>query len=325
MNKIKKVLLTAMIGTLVFSAVGCKMIQKTPEAIQNTVLAKVGDAKITKADLDELIDPYIDRYKEQYGEDFTSNSAVQEQVKALKEEAIGILIDEEILLQKAKELNLVPEDAELDKQVEETMAKEKEAYGGEEAFTAALTQSGLTEETYKEYSKKRIITQLVIEDMTKDVEISDEDVKKYYDENPTEFTGADISHILVTDEAKANEVRERLVNGEDFATVAKEVSEDTGSKEDGGSIGFTMYNTTELVPEFVAGMSTLKEGEISEPIKSDYGYHIIKATGVKVTPFEEVKDTTKTTLEQKEKSRIYDENLEKWNKELKVKIYEDRL
>lgn len=324
MNKIKKVLATAMIGTLAFSVVGCKMIQKTPESIQKTVLAKVGSEKITKADLDKMIKPYMDQYAQQYGEKFETDETLKEKITALKTEAMGILVDEKILTQKAKELKLVPEQAELDKQVTETMEKEKESFGGAEAFEKALAGSGLTEESYKKYNETKIITQLVIDDITKDIKVTDEDVKKYYDENPNNFTGADVAHILIKDEAKAKEVRERAAGGEDFAALAKEFSEDTGSKETGGSLGFTMYNTDKLVPEFVAGMSVLKEGEISQPIQSQFGYHIIKATGIKVTSFDEAKEQTKTTIESEQKSKIYDESLEKWNKELGVKIYTDR-
>ncbi|MGL5087790.1 MAG: peptidylprolyl isomerase [Clostridium sp.] len=326
MNKIKKVLATAMVGTLAFSVVGCKMIEKTPEAIQKTVLAKVGNQKVTKADLDNIIKPYMSQYEQQYGPSYATDPKVADQIIALKKEAMGILVDEKILLEKANELKLVPAQAELDKQVEETMVKEKESFGGEDGFKSALEASGLTEESYKKYNETRIITQLVIDNMTKDIaEVTDEDAQKNYDENPNNFTGADVSHILLTDEAKAKEVRERAANGEDFAALAKEFSEDTGSKETGGSLGYTMYNTTQLVPEFVAGMSALKEGEVSQPVKSQFGFHIIKATGVKVKTFEESKEEIKTTLSKTEKSKIYDENLAKWNKELKVKIYEDRL
>ena len=322
MNKIKKLLITAMLGTLAFSTVGCKMIEKTPEAIQKTVIAKVGNEKITKGDLDKLIKPYMEQYAQQYGEDFESNETMKEQIKSLKTQAVGILVDEKILLQKAEELNLVPEQEELDRQIAETMESDKETYGGEEAFNQALEASGLDEESYKEFIKKQIITQLVIEDMTKDVNITEDDIKKHYDENPNEFTEADISHILVTDEAQAKEIKEKLDNGGDFEALAKEFSID-GSKDNGGSLGVTKYNT--LVPEFVEGLNSIKEGEISEPVQSQYGYHIIKYKDAKVTPFDDVKDSIKIELEGEEKSKIYDEKLEEWNKELKVKIYEDRL
>lgn len=322
MNKIKRVLATAMVGTLAFSTVGCKMIQKTPEAIQKTVLAKVGDVKITKADLDSIIQPYMDQYAQQYGEDFESDEKIKEQVKALKEEAMGILVDEEILVQKARELNLVPEQAELDKQVKEIKDKEIEQFGGEEGFKTALAEAKLTEEDYKEFNERRIMTQLVMDDMTKDVAVSEEEVKKYYDENFNEFTGAEISHILVTDEAKSKEIKEKLNNGGDFEALAKEFSTD-GSKEQGGALGFTMYNT--LVPEFVKGLNSIKEGEVSEPVKSQFGYHIIKYTGKKVTSFDESKEGIKSTIESKQKAKIYDETLAQWNKDLNVKIYTDKL
>ncbi|MEG2868241.1 MAG: peptidylprolyl isomerase [Terrisporobacter sp.] len=322
MNKIKRVLAMAIVGTLAFSAVGCKMIQRTDESIQKTVLAKVGDVKITKADLDNMIQPYMDQYAQQYGADFENDEALKAQVLGLKEEAMGILVDEEILVQKAKELNLVPEQAELDKQVEEIKTREMEQFGGEEGFKTALAEANLTEEDYKEFNERRIITQLVMDDIVKDVAVTDEDVKKYYDENTIEFKGSDISHILVTDEAQAKEIKEKLNNGGNFEELAKEFSMD-GSKEKGGSLGFTMYNT--LVPEFVEGLGTIKEGEISEPIKSQFGYHIIKFTGEKVTPFEESKEELKTKLESEQKAKLYDETLAKWNTELNVKIYTDKL
>lgn len=321
MNKIKKVLATAMIGTLAFSAVGCKMIEKTPEAIKKTVVAKVGEVEITKGDLDKLI-PSDEQLAQQYGADFKNNEKFKEDLKAFKKDSLGKMIDQEIMIQKAKELNLVPAKEELDKQVTETLAPQIEQVGGDEAYKSALEQMGVTEEEYKKDIEKMIITQLVMEHMTKDVKISDEDVKKYYDENVNEFTEADMSHILVEDEAKAKEIRTKLDNDGDFAALAKEFSKD-GSGQEGGSLGVTKYNT--LVPEFVTGLNSIKEGEISQPVKSKFGYHIIKYTDKKVEAFDDVKEATKSKLQNEAEAKVYNESLDKWNEELKVKIYEDRL
>lgn len=318
MNKIKKVLATAMVGTLAFSAVGCKMIQKTPEAIQKTVIAKIGNKKITKGDLEKLI-PSEEQLAQQYGEDYKTN----EQFKTALKSLISQLVDEEILVQKAKELNLIPEQSELDTKVTEAIAPQIEQIGGDEAYKKALENMGLTEEEYKKDMERMILAQIVVEDITKDIEVAEEEIKKYYDENNTEFTEADISHILVEDEAKAKEIKEKLDNGGDFEALAKEFSIDGGSKGKGGALGVTKYNT--LVPEFVVGLNSIKEGEISAPVKSQFGYHIIKYKDAKVTSFEDAKDSIKTKLEGEQKSKIYDEKLEEWNKELKVKIYEDRL
>lgn len=321
MNKIKRVLATAMVGTLAFSTVGCKMIQKTPEAIQKTVVAKVGEVEITKGDLDKLI-PSNEQLEQQYGAGFENDEKFKEDLKAFKKDSLGKIIDQEIMIQKAQELNLIPEKEELDKQVTESLAPQIEQVGGDEAYKAALSQMGITEEEYKEDIKKMIITELVIEHMTKDVKLADEEVKKYYDDNLSNFTEADMSHILVKEESQAKEIKTKLDNGGDFEALAKEFSTD-GSGENGGSLGVTKYNT--LVPEFVVGLDSIKEGEISQPVKSTFGYHIIRYTNKNIEAFDEVKESIKSNLENEEKMKIYDESLDTWNEELKVKIYEDRL
>jgi peptidyl-prolyl cis-trans isomerase D len=89
-------------------------------------------------------------------------------------------------------------------------------------------------------------------------------------------------HILVADEATANTVRQRLLNGEDFAKVAAEVSTDTATKDKGGDLGWFARGT--MVPEFDAVAFTLKVGEISQPVKSQFGYHIIQVLAHNVVP-----------------------------------------
>ena len=91
-------------------------------------------------------------------------------------------------------------------------------------------------------------------------------------------------HILVADEATANTVRQRLVNGEDFAKVAAEVSTDTGTKDKGGDLGWFARGT--MVPEFDAAAFTLKVGEISQPVKSQFGYHIIQVLAHTTVPLD---------------------------------------
>lgn len=325
MIKIKRIIAAGALSIFAFSAVGCEMIQKTPEAIKNTVLAKVGDVKITKGEVDEIADPYL----QQYGSDYDTNPNMAEQVKALRTQAINLLVEEKMMLKKAEELGVTPTKEEVDSEVQKYIESLKESYGGDEQFNAALEQAGMTLDEYTtkltESMKNKLATEKVTEDLFKDVNITDEDIKAYYEENKDSFGEANAEHIVVSDEAKAKEIRERIINGEDFATVAKEASEEPAAAESGGNLGVIKFNTTEYDQDFVAGLKALKEGEISEPVKSQFGYHIIRATKVKQGTFDEVKDSIKTTLENQKKNEIYSSSIEQWKKDYNVKIYEDRL
>lgn len=325
MNKIKKVLATAMVGTLAFSVVGCKMIQKTPEAIQNTVIAKVGDEKITKGDIDKELKSYLDQFAAQYGDNYEEDPKLKEVLHQYRVNMMNTLIDEKILLKKAKDLNLIPEQAELDKETQARIDQLKTTYGTEENFQKVLEASGHTDETFKKFIEEQVIAQKATEYIFKDINISDEDVKAEYEKNKENYGEANVSHILIADENKAKEIRERAANGEDFAELAKEFSEDPGSKDKGGDYGVIPYNSDKYVKEFVDGFKTLKEGEISQPVKSQYGYHIIKATNVKNYGFDDVKDEIKSELETAKKKEAYNKTMEEWKNEIKVKTYEDKI
>ncbi len=326
MKNIRKVVAACALSIFAFSSVGCEMIQKTPEAIKNTVLAKVGDIKITRGDVDEIANPYLESY---YGTDYDSNAEVADNVKQLRIQAINLLVEQKLMYKKAEELGVLPTQEEVDEETQNYITQVKENLGGEDAFNSALESAGMTLEEYTEELTKNIesniISTKVTEEIFKDINVSDEEIETYYNEHLDSYKTANVSHILIADEAKAKEVRERAVNGEDFATLAKEYSEDTGTKENGGSLGTTTYDTTQYVQEFTDAFKALKEGEISEPVKSTYGYHIIKVTDIKQETLDEAKDKIKTTLESEKQNEAYTNAIEQWKNDYGVKTYEDRL
>ncbi len=326
MIKIKKIIAAGALGIFAFSAVGCQMIQKTPEAINNTVLAKVGDVKITRGEVNEIADPYLQSY---YGTDYDTNEEVADYVRELRIQAINLLVEEKLMYKKAEELGVLPTDEEVETETNTYIEDLKESLGGEEEFNSALESAGMTLEEYTEQLRENMRANLISTNVTneifKDVTVSDDEIKTYYDEHLDSFKTATVSHILIKDEDTAKEVRERAANGEDFATLAKEYSEDTGTSENGGSLGTVAYDTTQYVQEFTDAFKALSEGEISEPVQSTYGYHIIKVTDIKQETFDEAKDSIKTTLETEKKNEIYATSIEEWKKEYKVKTYENRL
>ncbi|WP_105177528.1 peptidylprolyl isomerase [Clostridium cagae] len=343
MNKIKKIVASVVVATLAFSIVGCKMIEKTPESIKNTVLATVGKEKITQGDLDRDLKSITESLKQKYGENYESNADIKDQLKELKTQYLNAIVNEKVILAKSTELNLRPNDEELNKEVDEAVNYYKTAYQTEEQYNAFLEQNGFTEDEFKEYQKNQAVVRYVYQDMVKDVEVNDDDIQKYYDENKeTQFSTPgeiDFDKSL----QQANEIKSQLDGGANFSEVAKEKSQDPGTKDNGGSLGFIEYSSTKYVKEFMDGFKDLKEGEISQPIKSQFGYHIIKVTGVKddgaevahilvadkgegtVTPLEDVKEDIRGQLLQKKQSDVFNEKIEEWKKDVGVKIHDKNL
>jgi parvulin-like peptidyl-prolyl isomerase len=113
-----------------------------------------------------------------------------------------------------------------------------------------------------------------------------EDAQAMIDQDPLQFTQVCASHILVETEEEAVVVIERLEAGEDFAAVATEVSIDTGTGPDGGSLGCNAAAT--YPPEFAAAAAEAPIGEVTEPVETDFGYHVIVVENRTVAAAEEV-------------------------------------
>ena len=169
-----------------------------------------------------------------------------------------------------------------DKEVEEKVAELKEELG--ENFELVLQQNQLKDE---EELKEVLKDQLLMEKAAlKDVKVSEDEIKKRYEEYKPEIKA---SHILVKDEKTAQEVKKKLEEGAKFEDLAKEYSQDPGSAAKGGDLGF--FGPGKMVPEFEEAAYALEVNKISEPVKSQHGFHIIKVTEKKEKEsYEKMKD-----------------------------------
>ena len=343
MKRIKKLIAAVAIFTLSISVMGCKMIEKTPEAIQKTVYATVGDEKITKADMDEEMKATIDQLKQKYGDNYENDEKIKDQLKQMKVQYLNAMVNEKLMLKNAESVGVTPTDDELNEYADKQIEQLKQAYPDDAQLQQVLEANGFTEDSYKDYAKKQYKLQKVQEAITADVEVTDDDAKAYYDENKdSQYTvgaGANAAHILIAEKgsdgnidfdaslAKANEVKAKLDAGADFAQLASEYGTD-GTKDKGGDLGFVAYNQANYDQDFLAGFKQLSEGQISDPIKSQFGYHIIKATGIKdavVTPFDDVKEQIKSQLLQQKQTEAFNTKISEWKDASKVKTYEDKL
>ncbi|AWO73773.1 MULTISPECIES: peptidylprolyl isomerase [Geobacillus] len=180
------------------------------------------------------------------------------------------LIDEKVLSKKYKVT-----DEEIDREIERI----KEAYGTQ--YDLAVQQNG--EKVIREMVKLDLLrTKAAVED----IKVTEKELKEYYDNYKPKIRA---SHILVKDEKTAKEVKAKLDKGEDFSKLAKEYSQDPGSASNGGDLGW--FGPGKMVKEFEEAAYKLKVGEVSDPVKTDYGYHIIKVTDKeKKKSFNEMKD-----------------------------------
>ncbi|USK76083.1 peptidylprolyl isomerase [Peribacillus frigoritolerans] len=143
-----------------------------------------------------------------------------------------------------------------------------------ENFETALASSGYKSEA--DLKRALRIGMLQEKAAVADIKVKEADVKKAYEDYKPQIKAR---HILVEDEKTANEVKAKLDKGEDFAKLAKEYSTDTGTAEKGGELGW--FGQGEMVPAFEEQAYKMKKDEISKPIKSDYGYHIIQLLDTK--------------------------------------------
>lgn len=285
---IKKLLALSILAVLLLVlAAGCGSLPKS-------AVAEVNGKVITKEDLDRAVEDLKAQYQNQ---GFPEPDSAE--YKALQKQVAERLVNEEMLWFEADKMGITVSDEEVNQQ----MDTYKQQAGGEEQFNAQLEQQNYTVDRIKDQIRKSLLFQKLFPEVTKDAaQVTDEQAQKYFNENQALFQQPEtrtVRHILVADEAAANAVEARLKAGEDFATIAKEVSTDPGSKDKGGELGSVPIANSGFVPEFETAMNKLALNEISAPVKSSFGFHIIQVTAI--TPagqqtFDEIKEDLKQGL-----------------------------
>jgi parvulin-like peptidyl-prolyl isomerase len=242
------------------------------------IAAKVNGVPITTLELDRSFQAHVQ----------TPYAQVQEdpRAKEVLRKILDNLIDRELLLQQAKSLKMAVPPQQVDTEMQQLVKR----FPSKEVFEQALTAQNFTVEALKKDVEGQLLRQqLVKKEVLDKVNVSARDVQTFYDQHKDKYVEEEqvhARHILIrvppevtpTDEAKlkskADDALKRATTGEDFSALAKELSDD-GSKENGGDLGF--FPRGRMVPPFEEAVFALQPGQISNIVRTQFGYHIIKA------------------------------------------------
>jgi foldase protein PrsA len=260
-------------------------------------VAQVNDTKISRADFDKKLEA----------------SPAGKQV-------LTQLVQQSLVDQYGASQKIDVSQAEIDKK--EADIKSKYPPG---QFDAILKQQGLTEADVQNILRQQVIIEKAV---APNVHVSEADVKAYFDKNhalldkPAQVRAR---HILVADKPTADMIEAKLKSGGDFAALAKQYSTDTSTKDKGGELGF--FGKGQMVPAFQDAAFSLPVGQISQPVKSPFGWHIIqveeKKPALKAT-YASAHDQIKTQLTQQQQAQQVPIFLQQLRAKANIQIFDDR-
>lgn len=285
------------------------------ESVPTGAVAVVDGAEISRVELDKLIGrakSAAEAGKQQFPKVGTP------EYQGIQTQYVAFLVQREQFRQTASELRITISDKEVDKALDDFVKSRFE--GDRKQYEKALKQQGLTEQDFRETVATSVLSQEIFDKVTKDVKVSEQDVLAYYTQNQTQYrtpAARDVRHILIAEKksdgqvdfakskTEADRIYAELRDGADFAALAKKSSADPGSKDSGGKLTISRGQT---VPEFDKTAFELKQGVVSRPVKTTYGFHVIEALSPvrkeKVTTLDQVRDSIRATLLQQKRTEF---------------------
>jgi peptidyl-prolyl cis-trans isomerase C len=264
----------------------------------------------------------------------TENDIPADKALEVKKGLLDNLINQELLFQESKKKNIVVEEAA----VAGSIAKVKETFENEDAYQKALKDANIKGNDLEARLRRSLaINALVDEQIGRDLVVTDEESKQYYDTHPDAFVEAEqvrASHILIKADKAAGEskkvaakekiktLQRKIKEGEDFAKLARENSEDPSSSANGGDLGY--FKKGAMVKEFEDAAFALTPGAVSDIVETQFGYHLIKAADKKeagTISYDTVKNNLQNFLKQQKRSKEVSLLLETLRKGAKIETF----
>ncbi len=300
---------------------------------QNAYVATVNDQKVSAKEYNKAFEQAKKQYQARFGVDFNSPQG-KPMLAELKAGVVEQLVEQTFLLAEAQKKGIKPTAEEIDAKIAEI----KKQFPDDAAFKKALGEFGTTEAELRQQVTVGVTIETLMKDVTKDLSVPEERLKAFYTENQAQFKHDEevsAAHILIKTDATAKDAKaddakalakiqdllKQIRGGADFAELAKKNSEDPGSGAQGGDLGF--FGKGRMVPEFEKAAFTMKEGEVSEPFKTQFGYHIIKRgeyRPARTETFEQVKEQIRENLLSQERNQAFQTWVDAQKKDAKIVI-----
>jgi foldase protein PrsA len=230
------------------------------------------------------------------------------------------LVRREILTGEAQEAGVEVTLAQVDQRIDQIRAD----FDSEKAFADELKAQCVTLQEVRAFVKDSELERQLRARVTEGTGPTEEELRAEYEARADEFSEMNVDHILVREKAEADRIYRELQDAppgkldQTFARLAKESSIDAGSASRGGSLGY--LNPADLVPEFTDAALALDEGQISEPVKTQFGWHLIRLVDVRVRSFEEARDQLAEELGGQEQESAWQDFLERAYSDANVEV-----
>ena len=293
--------------------------QAAPAADPKTVVARIGTEEVTLGDFEQQYRLFVGRVVNQQGVPLTDD--VLPYFNEYRGEILKQIVRQRGILQLARTAGIKEDAAKVD----EAVAGTRKEFENDAEFAEALTQAGYSNAAfYRKAVSENLMTQAYITGLRDRFKFNDAVISGYYQANKADFqreAQACVKHILVKDDAAAKTVRDRLAKSEDFAAIAKEVSMDPGSKDQGGDLG--CFGAGVTVPEFDKASFQGPLNQVQQ-VKTQYGTHLLvvsKRTPGGLAPLAEVQDAIRKTLADEAAQKYVTSQLDR----IKTEVFADRV
>jgi parvulin-like peptidyl-prolyl isomerase len=302
---------------LTLAAAGCGGGSSTK--VPADAVAVVNGDPISRSEFDLAMARSKRGYKEQH---HAWPKAGTTQFQQIQQSALTFLVQLQELEQKAKQLGVTV----TKKQIDAKYAELEKQLGGAKNLKAQAKAQGLTLQDVRDVViRPNLLSEAIYKKVTENVKVSDKDVSDYYKKNIKLYQqpeSRDVRHILVSNRALANKLYDKIKAGANFAALAKKYSKDPGSRAQGGKLTIVKGQTA---APFDQTAFLLDKGQVSRPIKTQYGWHVIQALSdvkpPRTTPLKDVKAAIKQQLLQQRQRTEWTKWINDTKKEYAKKVH----